>query len=146
MIIHEIIKRKSKSTMQNVSFQNLEEFWEFLENDELKIALALREIIIDTIPNISEKLSYNVPYFKLNSNICFIWPSSITWGNVKQKGVRLGFTKGYLLDDSNHYLSKEHRKQVYWKDFSSLEEIDFEQITILLLNAMEIDSRLKSKK
>lgn len=141
-----MIIQKSKKAMQNVSFQNLEEFWEFLENDELKIALALREIIIDTIPKISEKLSYNVPYFKINSNICFIWPSSITWGNVKQKGVRLGFTKGYLLEDSNQYLSKEHRKQVYWKDFSSLEEIDFEKIAILLLNAMEIDSRAKSKK
>jgi hypothetical protein len=98
--------------MQNVNFKTIEEFLDYLPKDELDIVLHLRSLIGECIPNFKEKLSYNVPYYWHHSRICFIWPSSITWGNVKTKGVRFGFVNGYLMRDEINYLEKENRKQV----------------------------------
>ena len=77
--------------MQNVHFESVDEFLDYLPEDELKIVQKLRDLIHQALPDCIEKLSYNVPYYKRHSNICFIWPSSIPWGNMKQEGVRLGF-------------------------------------------------------
>ena len=54
-------------------------------------------------PDIEEKISYNVPFYKRHSNICYIWPSSVKWGNVKNTGVQFGFNKG--LDYNQYGLS-----------------------------------------
>jgi hypothetical protein len=131
--------------MQNVNFRSVEEFLDYLPADELKIVEALREIVFECIPDCTEKLSYNVPFYKRSSNICFIWPASITWGGVKQHGVRFGFTKGYLIRDESHYLDKGDRKQVYWKDFFALKEIDADLLRSYLLEAVELDALVKPK-
>ncbi len=133
--------------MQTVNFKSVDEFLEFLPEVELIIVKALRSMVLDTIPDVSEKLSYNVPYFKRYKNICFIWPSSILWGkNKTYEGVRFGFTSGHLLNDESDYLSKENRKSVYWKDFHSLQNIDFDLLRSFLIEAVEIDRDLHHKK
>ncbi len=125
--------------MQNVSFSSVDECLDFLPPDELKILLFLRKIIFSCIPDCTEKLSYNVPYYKRRKNICFLWPGSITWAKVGQKGVRMGFTCGNLLADERNYLEKGERKQVYWKDFTDVREIDVDLIRSFLFQALEID-------
>ncbi len=129
--------------MQNVNFKNIEEFFEFIPKKELEIVNYLRKIIFDCMPNCKESLSYNVPYYSINKKICFIWPSSITWGNVKAEGVRLGFTQGYLLRDEIGYLDKENRKQIWTKDFMSIKEIEVDIIKTFLFEATEIDKKNK---
>jgi len=129
----------TKRKMQNVSFKTIDDFLEFLLEDELKIVEYLRDIIYNCIPECSEKLSYNVPYYKRHTNICFIWPGSITWGSGKHKGVKLGFTNGYLLNDEINYLEKGGRKQVYWKTFNSIKEIDANLVKAYIYNAVLID-------
>jgi hypothetical protein len=69
--------------MQNVNFTNVDDFLEFLPEQELRIVEALRRTIFDCIPNVSEKLSYNVPFYKRKKGICFIWPASVLWGKKK---------------------------------------------------------------
>lgn len=130
-----------KRKMQDVSFASVEEFLEALPGDELKLVENLREVVLQAIPDAKEKLAYNVPFYKRHNNICFIWPVSIAWGSVKQNGVRLGFTKGYLLDDPEVFLVKEHRKQVYWRDFHSPEEIDDALVLTFLLQAADLDEQ-----
>ena len=83
--------------MQNVNFKNIDEFLEFLPEVELKIVEVLRRIVFCCIPDIEEKFSYNVPYYKRHSNICYIWPLSVEWGNLKLSGIQFGFNKGYLM-------------------------------------------------
>ncbi len=137
---------KKKSRMQNVSFGNIDEFFEFIPENELKIVDALRQLIFSCIPDCKEKLSYNVPFYRKYSGICFIWPSSVTWGNVKQpSAVRLGFTKGYLMRDEINYLDKGERKQVYWKDFTDIKEIDADLLKSYLFEAMLVDEQMKKK-
>lgn len=136
----------TKQKMQNVSFRNVDEFLEFLSEDELKVAELLRKIIFACLPHVTEKLAYNVPFYKHHKNFCFIWPASVLWGKTKSyAGVRLGFTNGNLMQDETGYLDKGDRKQVYWKDFKSIKEIDIELVRSYIFEAIMIDEQLKSK-
>ena len=132
--------------MQNVRFRNIDEFLAFIPENELKIVEVLRGIVHDCIPGCTEKLSYNVPTFYRHSRICFIWPASVTWGNVKPNAVRLGFVNGNLMRDEINYLDKGDRKKVYWKDFSDLEDIDIDLLKSYIFEAIEIDIEIKGEK
>ena len=112
------LKRSSKKKMQNVSFRNIDDFLEYLPDNELKIVSFLRRLVFDCMPMATEQLAFNVPYYTVNRNVCFIWPASVLWGKKQTyQGVRFGFTNGNLISDDINYLDKGNRKQVYWKDF-----------------------------
>jgi hypothetical protein len=137
----------TKSKMQNVNFKSISEFLGFLPDNELEIVEALRQIISDCIPDYEEKLSYNVPYFKRYSNICFLWPASVIWGNDRTyEGVRLGFINGYLIPDDLNYLEKSKRNQVFWKDYHNINEINVDVIKMYLFEANFIDEMKHKKK
>jgi hypothetical protein len=136
--------KNNKVKMQNVSFKSVEEFLDFLPENELKIVEFLRQIVLDCIPNCIEKLSYNVPFYKKNKNICFIWPASVSWGNVKHNGVKFGFTTGYLLNDEIGFLDKGTRKQVYTKDYMSINEINVDLLKAYLYEATKLDKKINS--
>jgi hypothetical protein len=139
--------KQQKYKMQNVNFGTIDEFLEFLPDDELKMVELLRKIIFNCLPDIAEKLSYNVPFYKRHRNLFFIWPSSVLWGNKKTyTGVRLGFTNGYLMDDENGYLDKGDRKQVYFKDFVSITAIDVDLLKSCIYDAATVDEAFKKKR
>lgn len=131
--------------MQNVDFRSVEEFLDYLPDREREIVDYLRELIIECIPECKEKLSYNVPYYSKHSRICFIWPASVPWGNVKMNGVQLGFCKGYLLPDDFNYLEKGNRKQVYSKTFFDIKEIDVDLLRAYLFDAVDVDEEFRKK-
>src|SRR5436190_20085321 len=133
--------------MQNVSFNNVDEFLEFLPEDELKLVKFLRRIIFDCVTGVTEKLSYNVPFYKKNKSIFFIWPASVLWGKKQSyKGVRFGFQQGYLLNDEINYLDRGDRKQVYWRDFTNIKDIDIDLLKAYIFEAEIIDDGFKKKK
>jgi hypothetical protein len=132
--------------MQNVSFRNLDGFFDFIPEHELRVVQALRSIVLDCIPGCREKLSYNVPFYSRHSGICFIWPGSVTWGKVSTDTVKLGFTKGYLLSDESGYLDRGTRKQVYWRNFRDVKDIDAGLLKSYLYEAVEIDQLLYEEK
>ncbi len=123
-------------------FRNIDEFFDFLPEDELEMVRLLRSIIYSCLPNCTEKLNYNVPFYRLHKPTCFIWPASVMWGEkVTYQGVRLGFNQGYLLKDEINFLEKGTRKQVYWKSFHALEEIDIDLVKTYLFEAAEVDGK-----
>lgn len=129
---------------QNVNFTSLEDCYAHVTPQELEIMLFLRELIVEIIPGCTEKLSYNVPYFYGNSRICYLWPASIPWGKVSMNGVQLGFCDGNLLSDPTAYLEKGKRKQVYYKEFTSIEQVSEDEVELLrnlLIEAGEIDRK-----
>ena len=65
---------------------------------------------------------------------------------MKQRGVRMGFSNGYLMQDELNYLDKGDRKHVYWKDFYSLKDIDTDLIKAYIFEAAYIDQEMKRKK
>lgn len=125
--------------MQNVSFGNVNEMLNFLPDDQLVITERLRELVLVTIEGVEERLSYNVPFYRLHKNICFIWPGAVPWGKKTREGVEFGFNYGYLLYDASDYLDQGDRKQVYSKMFYRPEEIDEELLRHFLLESMEVD-------
>lgn len=128
--------------MQSVKFKTIDDFMTFIPDQELKVVNFLREIIFDCIPDATEKLAYNVPFYKRHKNICFLWPAAVLWGKKQTyEGVRMGFTQGYLMADENSFLEKGNRKQVYWKDFTNIRSIDVELIRAFLFEAVIIDGR-----
>ncbi|MCB0400922.1 MAG: DUF1801 domain-containing protein [Flavobacteriales bacterium] len=130
--------------MQQVKFKSIDEFIEFLPDDERKITVFLMNLVESNMVNFTRKLSYNVPFYSKNKAICFIWPASVLWGKKKTyEGVRFGFNQGYLIPDELNYLERGGRKQVYWKDFKSIGEIDEATLKAYLFEALEIDKLSK---
>lgn len=124
---------------QNLHFRSVEECLDYIPADERKIVEILREIILDCIPFCREKLAYNVPYYYRNRRICFIWPSSIPWGNTEMKGVQLGFCYGSLIKDPHGYLEKGNRKQVSIKTMYHVSDLEEDIIRFLLDEAVHVD-------
>jgi Domain of unknown function (DU1801) len=123
-------------------FLNVEDMLDYVPEDELVIALHLRSLVKETIPNAIEKLSYNVAFYKVNKGICFIWPASVLWGKRKTyEGVRFGLSKGYLIDDFENILDRGNRKQIYWIDFKTINEFKVHKTSLrkYLKQAVEID-------
>ena len=131
---------KEKQKMQNVSFKHIADLIDYLPEDERKLLIKLRSIIQEHAPQARERLSFQVPFYKINKDICFLWPGSVLWGKTKMyDGVRLGFTNGHLLQDQTGYLDMGDRKQVAYHDFKSLKDIDEERISTYLYLAIDID-------
>lgn len=123
---------------QKISFKTIHDFLAFLPENELQVVEILRKIIFDCIPECKEKISYNVPYYVGNARICFIWPASVPWGNVKD-GVAIGFCKGNLLSIGNTYFDTGSSTIVRKKTFLHKKEIDIPLLKSLLYEAVFID-------
>lgn len=123
---------------QDVAFRNVQDFLDYLPDGEAKLVESLRHLVFECIPDVQEKLAYNVPFYYRYSRICFIWPGSVPWGKTQKAGVEFGFCKGHLLSDSS-YLNKGSRKEVYIKTFYHLKEIETDVLRSLLYEAVALD-------
>jgi hypothetical protein len=129
------------SYQRGLKFQSLVQLWDYIPADERIIVDVLRQIVLENLPKTCiEKLAYNVPCYYGKRRICIIWPASVPGGGFK-KGVLLGFSQGYKMQDPRNYLSHGTNKRVYYKIYHSPEEIDEEAIVELLKEAVELDAR-----
>lgn len=122
------------------------ELLKFLPESQLEIVVSLRELVFSTLPSIEERLSFNVPFYRLRKGICYIWPGAVSWGNKTWEGVEFGFNYGYLLADKANYLDRGNRKQVYNKRFSLLKNINAELLSAYLIEAAELDDMMFREK
>ncbi len=115
------------------------QLYEILPEEERLIVDVLRQIIIDQLPSYcKEKISYNVPFFYGNKGICIVWPSTVPRGGIK-KGVLLGFWYGNRLKDVDNYLIHGTNKQIFYKIYYSVDEINVRAIIRLLKEAIALD-------
>lgn len=113
--------------------------YEGITENERIITDVLRQIISENLPpTCKEKISFNVPFFYGKKGICIIWPASIPRGGIK-KGVLLGFWYGNKLKDVDNYLIHGTNKQIFYKIYNSVEDIDEEAIVQLLREAILLD-------
>ncbi|WP_413999207.1 DUF1801 domain-containing protein [Flavobacterium sp. W1B] len=122
---------------QGVQFKSLEEFFDYLPEDELEIVLFLRKIILECVVDHKEKLAYNVPFYYRHSRICYIWPTSVPWGKV-EKGVAIGFCKGASFLDETFETTQFISKQM----FTSVNEIDVSFLKQKIHEAILIDEQI----
>lgn len=129
-----------------VKTKNILQLYELLTSEEWVITDVLRQIVIENLPAYcKEKFSYNVPFFYGHKGICIIWPSSVPRGGIKQ-GVLLGFWYGNRLADANHYLTHGTNKQIFYRIFPTVEDIDEAAIVQLLAEAVELDGKFSKRK
>jgi len=126
---------------QGIQFKTIDEFLDYLPEEELEVVLFLRKIIMECIPDCKEKLAYNVPFYYRHSRICYIWPASVPWGKV-EKGVAVGFCKGNLLTDDTFQSTKFISKLT----FTSVKEIDVPYLKQQIYEAVLIDEQIVKAK
>ncbi len=123
-----------------VKINSLVHLFEVLPEEERTIVDVLRQIILENLPSgFKEKISYNVPFFHGRKGICIIWPATIPRGGIK-KGVLLGFWYGNKLRDKNNYLTHGTNKQIFYKIFKNVDDIDEGAIVSLLKEAIKVDA------
>jgi len=128
-----------------IKISSLPQLYVFMPDYERLIVDVLRQIVLDNLPSTcKEKISYNVPFFYGNRGICIIWPAAIPRGGIK-KGVLLGFWHGNKLQDVDNYLTHGTNKQVFYKIYNSVEEIDSDAVVKLLKEAVNLDQQNAGK-
>ena len=124
-----------------MKIRNIVELFAALPEDERIIVDVLRQIITGNLASYcKEKISYNVPFFYGKKGICIVWPSTVPRGGIK-KGVLLGFWYGNKLNDVNGYLTHGTNKQIFYKIYHTVEEVNEEEITLLLQEAVKLDQQ-----
>lgn len=122
-----------------MKIKSLLHLYEVIPAHERIMVDVLRQLIKENLPaNGREKISYNVPFFYDNKGICIVWPSAIPRGGIK-KGVLLGFWYGYKLKDTDNYLTHGTNKQIFYKIYNSVEEINIKAVTKILKEAAALD-------
>lgn len=126
--------------------KSLVELYDFLPENERLLTDVLREIVWENLDGYAkEKFSYNVSFFYANKSICLIWPASVPRGGVKS-GVMLAFWYGNLLQDKNNYLTHGTNKQIFYKIFQSVDEIDEAKLKELFKEALDLDQSFQKKR
>ena len=118
--------------------RTLVELYDMPPYDQRVIVDVLRQVVIETLPGVKEKISYNVPFFYGRKGICIIWPATIPRGGIRA-GVLLGFWHGNKMNDSHNYLIHGTNKQVFYKIYREPDEINFKAIVKLLKEAARVD-------
>jgi len=119
--------------------KSLPELYDLLPSEERILLDILRELVLDHLPAYGgEKISYNVPYFFGKKGICLIWPSTVPRGGIKS-GVLFAFWYGNRLIDEDNYLERGTNKQIFYKVFQNLSDIDIPSLSKLITEAIELD-------
>jgi len=130
--------------LQNqIKITSLLQLYELLPEHERLMVDVLRQIVKENLPDrCKEKISFNVPYFYGKKGICIIWPATIPRGGIK-KGVLFGMWYGNRLTDKDNYLTHGTNKQIFYKIFQSVDEINERAIVKLLKEAVQLDQKWK---
>jgi len=133
------------------SLKAVEEMILSLPMQEAAIVKRLRGLVFECLPLATEKPYYGlgVPYYSRRRQICYIFPTSALYGTddeKHEKNVTLGFCQGNKMFNENGMLQVEGRKQVRVIYFSTLREINDDQVRALLLEAGMIDDSFEKGK
>jgi len=125
----------------NQKIKSLLQLYDAIPEHERIIVDVLRAIVAEQLPAYcKEKISYQVPFFYGNKGICIIWPSAIPRGGIKS-GVLFGFWYGNKLADADNYLTHGTNKQIFYKIYHDVEEINVKAVVKLLKEAVKVDKR-----
>jgi hypothetical protein len=122
------------------------ELYDLLPEDERSMVDALRHTISETLPGYcQERLSYNVPFLYGNKGTCIVWPAAAPREGIKA-GVLLGFWNGQQLVYKDRFLTQGTNKQIFYRIYRYVEEIDKRQIRKLLKEAVRLDLCFRNRK
>jgi hypothetical protein len=127
-------------SIKDPKIKSILQLYDAIPEHERIIVDILRAIITEQLPAYcKEKISYQVPFFYGHKGICIIWPSAVPRGGIK-KGVLLGFWYGNKLTDTDNYLTHGTNKQIFYKIYNDVEEINVKAVVKLLKEAVALDN------
>lgn len=104
-----------------------------------QVLTVLRNWILDLGPHVSEKISYQVPFFYFYGPLCYL--------SVKDDSVSLSFVHGNLLEDESKLLEEKGRKQIRSITFFSVAGLEeYEDQVRQLLNEAAILNEYQYKR
>ncbi len=101
---------------------------------QMQIMMLLHSYI-SSLPNIQAKIRYKIPFYFQNSWICYLNP-------VKGGDVELAFLRGRELVDEGGLLSANGRKMVKGVTYQNVEDVSFESLEPVLLEALILDENV----
>lgn len=113
----------------------IDKFISSLPDEEMKMTIRLREIILKTNPAFEEKFAYGVPYYYIKKRVCFVWPTIIPRSGFKS-GVILGFCNGVVLKKKFDIIACGSNKVVGWIQYYNVKEIKPKIIKEILTEAI----------
>lgn len=75
-----------------------------LPEEQAALCEQIRQLIVTTIPGISEKLSFKIPFYRYHGMFCYL--------NAVPAGIDVGFLRGRDLTDIFPQLEQRNRKIV----------------------------------
>ncbi|MEP2771818.1 MAG: DUF1801 domain-containing protein [Fulvivirga sp.] len=129
---------------QKLKFHSVNDFLAHLPPGELDIVESLRDLILRTLPDATEKLAYNVPFYYLNKRVCYIWPASVPWGGLTE-GVSLGFCQAMLYVELSDKLHFGEKKEIGTLLIKSHQDVDKALILRLLEKGKQVDRELSEQ-
>ena len=104
------------------------------EGEQQAILLTLHELIT-SLPEISSRLRYKIPFYDRHSWICYLNP-------VGKQGVELSFTRGNQLSNVQGLLRAKGRKQVRGILYEHRSDIDQDLLLEVLQEALLLDEEM----
>lgn len=131
--------------MKFAKYKDFDAFWEAIPPAEQAICLRVRRLILDNFPEMNEKFAYGVPFYHLNSRICFLYPSSLPYSGM-ESGVSFGFNRGRLLSNEQGLLDLGDRKEVAYIRLLSESDIREDIFLDMLHEAVLLDETFGRRK
>jgi len=72
-------------------------FEQITDSELLELALAVRNLIKRTLPDVGECIKWDLPFYTYHGNLCYI--------NIRKGKLEIGFYRGVYLANSNGLLS-----------------------------------------
>ncbi len=106
-----------------------------LSQDELsrQLIFLLRDIILSTTPEITERLSFNCPFYHYKGMLCYI--------SIEKKTVYICFCRGVLLKEKYPILKIKNRKLIASISYKNMEEVDVDLIQNILKDSMKLNEK-----
>lgn len=104
-----------------------------LPEEKREMYIVLRDFIIETVPGVTNKISYGIPFFYLKKPFCYLHQN-------KNGGIDLSFMAGHRMSNPYGKLEKRDRKLVRTLYYQSINDIDLNILKDTLLEAAEFDN------
>ncbi len=105
-----------------------------LPNDIQNIAVTIRNIILNSSPELKEEFKWSMPNYSYNGLVCYIQPA--------KKHINLGFHRGNVLQEKDvNKLLQGTGKALRYIRLKKVEEVQPEAFTSLIQEAMKLNEK-----
>jgi hypothetical protein len=101
----------------------------------------LRQIILQSAPNIEERIRYGIPFFDYHGWMCYLSPLK------KDKGVYIAFLRGFELSNEQGILEANGRTMIKSITYTHVKEIQEAHLREIIQEALLLnEEHYKAKK